>query len=60
MYAFSIFHYKFSIFHFLIFHLMFNQKKPFNLTPKEQIIEVIGIAFFLAVLVGSFLKVLFL
>ena len=39
---------------------MFNHKNQFNLTPKEQAIEVIGIALFLAVLVGSFLKVMFL
>ena len=41
-------------------YFMFNQKKRFELTTKEQAVEVVGIAFFLAVLVGSFLKVLFL
>jgi hypothetical protein len=39
---------------------MLNRKDPFHLTPKERAIEFIGIALFLAVLVGSFLKVMFL
>jgi hypothetical protein len=39
---------------------MFNRKKQFNLSEKEKAIELIGIALFAAVLVGSFLKVMFL
>lgn len=35
------------------------RKNPFNLTPKQELIEMIGILLFLAVFVGSFLKVLF-
>ena len=39
---------------------MSNQKNPFKLSAKEQLIEVLGIIIFLLILVGSFLKVLFL
>lgn len=39
---------------------MFYHKNPFKLTTKEQIIEIIGVFIFLAVFIGSFLKLLFL
>jgi hypothetical protein len=38
---------------------MSNPKNPFQLTQKEKAIEFIGIALFLAVFIGSFLKVMF-
>lgn len=39
---------------------MFYHKNPFKLSTKEQIIEIIGVLVFLAVFIGSFLKLLFL
>ena len=38
---------------------MSNKKNPFNLTEKEKLIEIIAIAIFLFVFVGSFMKLLF-
>jgi hypothetical protein len=38
---------------------MFDKKNPFNLTQKEQIIEVLGTVLFAFVMIGSFLKLLF-
>jgi hypothetical protein len=40
-------------------NVMSNPKNPFKLTKKEKAIEIIGIALFLAVFIGSFLKVMF-
>jgi hypothetical protein len=36
-----------------------NKNNPFNLTPKEQLIEGIGIFMFALVFIGSALKLLF-
>jgi hypothetical protein len=36
-----------------------DDKNPFGLTQKDRIIEVIGIVCFLAVFIGSALKLLF-
>jgi len=35
-------------------------KDPFNLSTREQIIEILGIITIAIVMIGSFLKVLFL
>ncbi len=39
---------------------MSTKKNPFKLTQQEKIIEILGVILFLAVLVGSFLKLMFL
>ena len=39
---------------------MFLRKNPWGLTPKEQLIEIIGNAVIGGLLVGCYLKVLFL
>lgn len=36
-----------------------NDKNPFGLTAKERLIEMIGIIIFLAIFIGSALKLLF-
>lgn len=40
--------------------MLYGKKNPFKLSEREQISEVISVAFVLLILIGSFLKVLFL
>ncbi|MEO0044476.1 MAG: hypothetical protein RL329_3924 [Bacteroidota bacterium] len=39
---------------------MFSRKNPWGLTPKEQFIEIIGNVMIGGLLIGCYLKVLFL